>query len=655
MKTTAPSLFERLRSHVWLLAAVWTLVIACSLLWNIEHHDLHTIETARSVAQIAFENDVLYRHWVAQQGGVYVRITDKTPPNPYLSVPDRDVTTTSGTKLTLFNPAYMARLVNESSNTAAGTRGRITSLKPLRPENAPDDWEAASLRAFEQGVKETSTVEQTPGGERLRLMRPFVIEPRCLKCHAQQGYKVGDIRGGISMSVSLATLRAAEHPATNHLAFAHAGLWLIGLVGIGVSRRKMGREVAAREEAEEQLRMLNAALESRVTQQTAELRKVNETLEQRIAERTAELRQAHEAAMNLTNDALIARERAEEAASALRASEADLQLALAAAHMGAWHWNIATGGIVWSPQCLAIHGLPAGTVMTYERFLQCVHPDDRERVAAALRGAVEEQSDYFIEKRIVLPGGTVRWTTSHGRCYCDGAGKPERMAGVTMDITERRFAEQALRQHDMIQAGVNQVLSAALTCKTEKELGDACLAIIKLATQSKAGFIGEVRDNLLHDIAVSNFGWDARDAVRPDSLYGRVLKGGKGFFINDPATHPDSIGLPDGQPPLQSFLGVPLLREGRAIGMIAVGNRDGGYTGTERETLEAMAPAIVEAFLRKRAERELVRTNRELERFNRAMVGRELRMVELKMEINKLLAAAGQPPRHIISGGRGGE
>jgi len=86
-------------------------------------------------------------------------------------------------------------------------------------------------------------------------------------------------------------------------------------------------------------------------------------------------------------------------------------------------------------------------------------------------------------------------------------------------------------------------------------------------------------------------------------IYGRVLKYGKALFTNDPASHPDGIGFPEGHPPLKAFLGVPLKSEGKTIGLIAVGNREGGYTNEQLESLEALAPAIVEAFMRKRAER----------------------------------------------------
>jgi PAS domain S-box-containing protein len=298
MKKDRQNLFVRFRAFFWLFAGAWTVCIAASLLWNLREQSNHSLQMARLTAQITFENDVLYRRWSAKQGGVYVRVSGHTPPNPYLRVPDRDVFTTSGLSLTLVNPAYMARQVNDMAG-AAGSRGHLTSLKPLRPENTPDAWESAALRSFEKGVTEVGSVENLAGGEHLRLMRPFVIEKNCLKCHAFQGYKVGDIRGGISVSVPMAPLRAIERPMTVKLALGHLGLWLIGLTGLGIFRWNLGQEVTAREQADEQLRRLNAELEQQVREQTAEIRQVNATLEQRVAERTDELRESEGKYRNL--------------------------------------------------------------------------------------------------------------------------------------------------------------------------------------------------------------------------------------------------------------------------------------------------------------------------------------------------------------------
>jgi PAS domain S-box-containing protein len=184
------------------------------------------------------------------------------------------------------------------------------------------------------------------------------------------------------------------------------------------------------------------------------------------------------------------------------------------------------------------------------------------------------------------------------------------------DLIEHAKAEEALRWQNAIQRSMQAVLNAAMNCSTEEELGHACLAEAEKLSESKFGFLDEINaEGQLDVIAISDPGWDASRiplgqrqpprnmAIR--GLYGRVIQGSKGFFTNDPTAHSDFIGLPPGHPPLTAFLGVPLIREGRAIGIIAVGNREGGYTKTQQDALEALMPAVVEAFIRKRSEEAL--------------------------------------------------
>ncbi len=236
----------RLKYHSLFLALLWTCCIGVSLAWNLHEQKEKIYGMARNSAQVTFENDLLYRRWVARQGGVYVRVSEHTPPNPYLNIPNRDVTA-AGSRLTLVNPAYMARQVNQMSPTIRGSRGHITSLNPIRPENRPDNWETAALKAFDLGSKEVSSVERIEGEDHLRLMRPFVTEGECLKCHAGQGYKEGDIRGGISVSVPLAPLWAIERPLAVKMSLAHVLLWLVGMAGLAISTRSTEKEISARE------------------------------------------------------------------------------------------------------------------------------------------------------------------------------------------------------------------------------------------------------------------------------------------------------------------------------------------------------------------------------------------------------------------------
>lgn len=140
------------------------------------------------------------RAWNAFHGGVYVPVTEETQPNPYLENSLRDITTTNGTKLTMINPAFMTRQIAELSSFQHDINFHITSLNPIRPANKPTLWEANALRSFEDGTEEILILDKQDTNAMYRYMAPLVTTQNCLQCHAKQGYQVGDIRGGISIS-----------------------------------------------------------------------------------------------------------------------------------------------------------------------------------------------------------------------------------------------------------------------------------------------------------------------------------------------------------------------------------------------------------------------------------------------------------------------
>lgn len=150
-----------------------------------------------STAKAHFRNIVLTRRWNANHGGVFVKKEKGVESNPYLENPD--IQTLDGSVYTKKNPALMTREISEFAEDAGDFRYHITSLMPLNPDNAADNFEKTALTRFEQGEKERFALF-TPGNQSVyRYMAPLFVEEGCLNCHAKQGYKVGDVRGGISV------------------------------------------------------------------------------------------------------------------------------------------------------------------------------------------------------------------------------------------------------------------------------------------------------------------------------------------------------------------------------------------------------------------------------------------------------------------------
>ena len=198
-----------------------------SWLWIVQSSRSGTLETIKIDARTAFENDVLYRRWSAGHGGVYVPITARTQPNPYLKTEHREIQAPGGITLTKINPAYMTRQVHELA-----AQSHITSLNPIRPQNAPDPWKTLALKRFEKGETEVSSIERMDQTDHLRLMRPLVTGKGCLVYHEEQGYKEGEIRGGISISIPLAPYLAIEKAHTNTMTLMYGILWAMGFAGI---------------------------------------------------------------------------------------------------------------------------------------------------------------------------------------------------------------------------------------------------------------------------------------------------------------------------------------------------------------------------------------------------------------------------------------
>ena len=240
----------RLGKYLILLQCFWGLVVIASCFRNLHFEKTDLIQHATTEARTACDKDLLYRRWSAIHGGVYVAVDPATPPNPYLKVKERDITTPSGRRLTLVNPAYMTRQVHELGRMKSGIQGHITSLKPLNPTNQPDPWEGKALERIEKkGLKEVVELVEN-GRPRLRYMRRLLTEKGCLKCHAAQGYKEGSVRGGISVTIPLTTHFALLHKAYTTVITGHLALWLLGVLGIFFGGRRLRRQIERQREDE---------------------------------------------------------------------------------------------------------------------------------------------------------------------------------------------------------------------------------------------------------------------------------------------------------------------------------------------------------------------------------------------------------------------
>jgi PAS domain S-box-containing protein len=195
---------------------------------------------------------------------------------------------------------------------------------------------------------------------------------------------------------------------------------------------------------------------------------------------------------------------------------------------------------------------------------------------------------------------------------------------VFLNLTEQNRSEMLVRRNRKVLEGINRILREAVGGRTEEELGKVCLNVAEELTTSKFGFIGEIDPERRLNTLVSDPAWQAGTVVSstgnsvapldltPHGLFGQVLQDEKSLIVNEPSSHSDGIDVPSWHPPLTAFLGVPLMYRNKMVGMIGLGNKEGGYNEEDKQAIEEVAPIIVETIQKKRAQKALRESREDL-------------------------------------------
>lgn len=508
--SSAPEAGPRLIHFVGPRALAWTgLVILFGILGALGV-DQERQRVALAQARASYAKDLSYRSWVAERGGVYVPMDGKTEPNPHLrDLPDRDVTTTSGKRLTLVNPAYLTRMVYEQKPSNLEVKARIISENPLRVGNQADAWEIQALKEMAQdGTREKWAVQSLDGQAHMRFIGAFRVEAACLRCHAVQGYQLGEMRGGLSLAVPLRSLAGlGNFPSLQALFVGLAGLWLAGLAGLvawghhwtSLARLKAvaerdrigaeqyrsilqtsvdgflhldasGRILDVNEvyqslsgySREELLGMRIQDLEADPTGQgTGEFdrRKLTEVGQRQVSRhRTGEGRiWIVEVSLTPVNQGhtwvamLRDMTREFQARQALEDSQQRLLDAQRIAHIGFWERDLDSHRLTCSPETFRILGLPPRTdgIVHVEEVSALIHPEDRNRMEGLFQKVPEGGAPYRGEFRIQRPDGSLRYLDTQAEVVLGRGGHGLRIIRTLFDITERRAAEEEKRRLEL--------------------------------------------------------------------------------------------------------------------------------------------------------------------------------------------------------------
>jgi len=181
-------------------------ILIIAIFWGFNNRQTKLLkEQLAHEARAFFQEIVQTRHWIIKQDGVYVKQKPGMRIDPFLANIkglETSISDEHGHTYLLRNHAAITKMISTMATEERLFGINITSLTPLNPLNEADAFEQEALAGFEKGDDEFYGFEKTPSGVLFRFMAPLLTEEACLKCHAEQGFEAGDIRGGISVSIS---------------------------------------------------------------------------------------------------------------------------------------------------------------------------------------------------------------------------------------------------------------------------------------------------------------------------------------------------------------------------------------------------------------------------------------------------------------------
>ncbi|MDQ7087350.1 MAG: PAS domain-containing protein [Acidobacteriota bacterium] len=507
-------------------------------------------QQAVAAARTALETDLLYRSRAASKGGLYVPLTEETPPNPHLDEASRTLNIEGGGQLVKVNPAYMTRQIETLRDKKAHITGRMTSLHPLSKANMAVGWEREALQRLERGEPEVVTFGRRGRRTIARVMWPLRMERSCAACHDSQWDVVGAVRGGLTIEIPVPPVSTSFAKWSKSLGLTLLVAWLVGLIGLSYTR-----ELLARRRAE----ILGAA-------------------------------------------------------AAVKESEQRLNLAIQGADTGLWDWNLKNGKIVINDLWARMLGYEAHEIKAHSEFWkQRIHPEDSEWVLAELQRHLEGKTPMFrAEYRLRHRNGEWVWILDTGRVVeRDQNGQPIRIAGTHVNITSLKRMELRVRAHARFSRASARIGEMILLRREPQLVNDsACRELGDALEAPFAALLRPYRGNQILGITAA-FERDSEPGQREVAVderlaAGRAFQRGRTVIIedlDDPDNEPASDLL--GSRGLRAGIFVPCQEGDGPLGVLVVGLREPhAFSREEVLFVESIARQIVLSAVTSRTERE---------------------------------------------------
>ncbi len=498
-------------TYIFFFALVfWSSIVGVMYAVMFKQEQKKAEEIALSTARAALTQDKIFRLWATSHGGFYVPITKKTPPNPALAhIPNRDLYV-NDKNLTLMNPAYALRQMMSDYRGIYGLKGHLTSLLLLNPNNAPDSWERSILEDFENGkkIEEKHNFMEKDNKPILRMLEPLMINAGCLKCHAQQGYKIGDIRGGVTVMLPMEKINENKDRAVLNLTILHTLSWFYGVLFITFFYRKIIQSISEQDKLNDDLinkeHFLSTIIDTSnnfiITTYGEKIELINRaaldftgyktkkdfykehscicdffikkdycivsTMDDKnwIEYIVSSQKSNHKVCMKKGNREHIFSVAAKQMdvvgkaqyvvifndITELLHSQENLSLAQHIAKVGHWEYDLLNSELYWSEEVYNMFGVDKSKFSSsHELLMEIIHPDDIEKVNEAYQSSLENKTEYEIVHRIVLKNsGEEKIVEEKCQHYFDESGNIIRSLGTVQDITDRKKLEKELKEKE---------------------------------------------------------------------------------------------------------------------------------------------------------------------------------------------------------------
>ncbi|WP_108061050.1 PAS domain S-box protein [Poseidonibacter lekithochrous] len=340
-------------------------------------------KTIYNEAKTHFENLKIFRAWNSKFGGIYVKSQSGLKPNKYLT--NNHLYTKDNELLVKINPAWMTRQLSEMMNAKSDYKYKITSLKPLNPDNKANSFEKEALKYFEEHTYDNYFTQEDKQNNMLNFMGKLIVEKSCLNCHSIQGYKEGEVRGGISVSIPMDLYEEnwenLDEEYTKQILLIVVFSLVIFIIGILV---------------------INSIYKNQ--KHLKELKDKYKILYDRY------------------------------------------DYAVSGSKLGLWDWNLQSNEVYFSPIWKELLGFKDNELENdFKSWEDRVHPDDKEKTIRDIKDNHEGKTELYENiHRLKHKDGSWQWILDKGKTIFDKNGKALRMVGFHTNITKQQELEHEL-------------------------------------------------------------------------------------------------------------------------------------------------------------------------------------------------------------------